>query len=80
MKPVITPSSPEAALMLANTRIRYWTDESYHAQARIKILRKAMKQARELIGQGKHAEADRALERALRPKRFKVIFLTPRLP
>lgn len=75
MKDPITPASPEAALMLANTRIGYWTRETYNAQARIKILRRAMKEARKLIAEGKAAEADRVMERALRPKRFKVIHL-----
>ena len=80
MKPSLVPVSPEAALMLANTRIRYWSEEAYKGQSRIKFLRKAMKQAGELIGHGKQAEAGKTLERALKPKRFKVIHLASRLP
>lgn len=82
MKPCVTPTSPESALMLANAKVGYWSREAYNAQARIKILRRAMRETRKLLAEGKADEADRRLERALKPKRFKVIQLysLPKLP
>ena len=33
------PSSPEAALIWANIKVRYWDNEAYKAQARIKTIK-----------------------------------------